>query len=627
MGSEGAILAVGINGKSIRFPAYEVFVVTNIPIWMERVVIKTTNLLGLALLCIFSILLSACGGGGGGSPSDSGEPTVMFTIQAEASPGIGGSVSGTGSYKNNSTISLQAVPNAGYVFLEWQENGAFVSDQPILSVEVTEDKSFTALFSENVIKEIKLSPVDAEIPLYTHLTLSAQAVYTDGSYENVTNSVTWSSSDNTIAAFDTNLAGTLNSEAEGTVQILATMGTVSGATNVTVTSPELQSLTLSKSNFVLALGETDFVRAEGHYRGGVVVDVTDSVVWASANDAIVTVGNNANAGLLTSVAVGSTSLTASLDGSSVDATVTVNQVALVSLAIAAGNTNISEGALTQLTATATYTDSSSKDVTEQGVWESGDSTIATVSNLSPDKGLVSALSSGPVTITVKVGELTQPIALEVVEAPNEPGGLTLQAVPNVILTNGTDTSQIIATVVPNDGTNGVIADGRPVRFVKSSGSLILNTDPGNTVSGKVEKEASSSTAGLYEIIADVPETIALDQVTVKAVASFSEVVRTTGTANLIINGGNIQPGSMFTTTVTNTSNRPFNFDGIILFNGEAVISSTNDPNKLGGGVLEGGEQIIVTIPLTTVVQNNGFRIYFLFSDTPTTTDFLRALVF
>lgn len=589
---------------------------------------KTTTLLNLALLIILPIFLSACGGGGGSS--DSGESAKTFTIQVDAVPGIGGVVSGEGTYKENGTFSLQAIPNEGYLFVEWQENGVFVSGDPTLSAKVTRDRSLTALFSENVVEEIKVSPIDPETPLYTDLPLFAQAIYTDGSSKNVTNLVSWSSSDDAFAAFDTGSAGILNGKAQGTVQVSATLGSVSGVTNVTISSPELLSLSLSKTSVTLALGETDFVRADGHYRGGVIIDVTDSVDWTSANEGIASVGNQgANAGLLTSIAEGSTKITASLGNKSAETTVIVNQAALVTLLVSADETNIFEGALSELTALATYTDGPQKDVTGQGIWTSSAPSIATVSNSSPTKGFVSALSSGSVTISVQVGALIEKIILEVVPAPNEPGALTLRALPNVILNNGSDTSRIVATVIPNDEVSGVIADGRLVTFGISSGNLELSpsSTQAGTVSGKVEKEATGTVLGQYDLIAEVAGTVAIDQVTVRVVSSFSDVIRASGSAGLIVNGDDVQPGSEFSASITNASNRSFNIDGVILYNGNSVIASTNNPAELSGGVLDAGETVIVNITLNQVVQNDGFVVLFGLSDTPTTTSFIKAIGF
>lgn len=68
------------------------------------------------------------------------KPTYTITMTAE--PAEGGSVSGGGVYDEGSTITLVAVPAAGYEFVKWSDEN---TDNP-RTVVVTGDASYTALF-------------------------------------------------------------------------------------------------------------------------------------------------------------------------------------------------------------------------------------------------------------------------------------------------------------------------------------------------------------------------------------------------------------------------------------------------------------------------------------------------
>ena len=68
------------------------------------------------------------------------KPTYTITVTAE--PAEGGSVSGGGVYDEGSTITLVAVPAAGYEFVKWSDEN---TDNP-RTVVVTGDASYTALF-------------------------------------------------------------------------------------------------------------------------------------------------------------------------------------------------------------------------------------------------------------------------------------------------------------------------------------------------------------------------------------------------------------------------------------------------------------------------------------------------
>ena len=70
-----------------------------------------------------------------------------FTVSATVLPANAGSIEGVGNYVYGQTAILTARPNANYAFLEWTENGAFVSNQPSISFAVTQDRHFEAYFS------------------------------------------------------------------------------------------------------------------------------------------------------------------------------------------------------------------------------------------------------------------------------------------------------------------------------------------------------------------------------------------------------------------------------------------------------------------------------------------------
>jgi len=579
------------------------------------------NYVILALILIFT--LSACGGGGGGGGGV--EPENSFTIQANSAPSNAGTITGTGEYDPGSTVTLIATPNAGYIFAEWLENDTPISDQITLEVEASDDKNFTARFTERTVEELKISPENSKAPLYTNIEFQVQAIYNDGSSEVVSQSAIWESADTSIAAFDSQLPNILTSKAEGTVTVTVTIGGTTAATTATISSPDLLSLALSKNESTLALGETESILATGNYRGDVTRDITNTVSWTSQNEGIATVGDQeADAGTISSVSVGTTKIIASLNGISAEATVVVDSAALTLLTISNNSTSIFEGSVSQFLATANYTDGSSKAVTEQVTWSSSDLSVASVSAT----GLVSALSTGSVAISAQLGELSANTTLDVVISPNNPAALTLQAIPNVILDNGSDTSNIIATVLPIDEENGVITDGTMVTFTQNNDNLVLGTLEGGTVSGQVVREAVGTSAGQYDVIAEVSGTVAIDQTTVQVVSSFHSVISVNGSFSTGAGGGasvgsstEVWAGSEFNATVINTSNRSFNLQSAILLNGTSLVGISTDPAILGGGTLEAGESVGITFTLSQDIQSNGLSIVFDLLDTPTGTTF------
>ena len=82
------------------------------------------------------------------------------------------------------------------------------------------------------------------------------------------------------------------------------------------------------------------------------------------------------------------------------ATLTVSSPALVSIAITPGSVSVPAGTPWQFTATGTYTDGTTGDLTGSATWSSSDNTVATVS-----AGLASSLKQGSITATASLGSI------------------------------------------------------------------------------------------------------------------------------------------------------------------------------------------------------------------------------
>jgi hypothetical protein len=71
-----------------------------------------------------------------------------FAVTVQASPAIGGSVSGAGSFPAGSTVTVQAAPDTAdfWVFSNWSENGFVLSTNPTYSFTLTSPQQLTANF-------------------------------------------------------------------------------------------------------------------------------------------------------------------------------------------------------------------------------------------------------------------------------------------------------------------------------------------------------------------------------------------------------------------------------------------------------------------------------------------------
>lgn len=69
-----------------------------------------------------------------------------FEVKATVYPENAGAVEGMGTYTFGETATLIAHPNGDYEFVEWREEGAFVSDQSSISFVVTQSRNLEAHF-------------------------------------------------------------------------------------------------------------------------------------------------------------------------------------------------------------------------------------------------------------------------------------------------------------------------------------------------------------------------------------------------------------------------------------------------------------------------------------------------
>jgi trimeric autotransporter adhesin len=298
---------------------------------------------------------------------------------------------------------------------------------------------------------IDLTPTNASVAngLTDHFV--ATGVYTDNSVHDITASVTWTSSVNTVASINNTPGsnGMTATTGPGSTMIAATLGTVSGSTVLTVTAATLVSIEVTPTNPSIANGLTDALQATGIYTDHSTHDLTSSVTWSSSVGSVASVSNTLGSnGLATTATPGSTMITAALGGVSGSTNLTVTAATLVSLGVTPANPNIAKGLKSQFTAIGTYTDNSTQILTAQVQWSTSDPTVASVSNASGYDGLGVGLNPGSVTITATLGAATASTVLTVIPATLVSIGVTPA---NPSIAKGL-TSQFMATGVYTDNS-------------------------------------------------------------------------------------------------------------------------------------------------------------------------------
>ncbi len=205
----------------------------------------------------------------------------------------------------------------------------------------------------------------------------ATGTFSDGTTYDLTRSVVWSSTSPTVATIS-NIAGTqglATASAAGTTTIKAVSGKISGSTLLTV-SPSLLSITVTPTASSIALGASQQFTATGNYSDSSTQDLTSSATWTSSVQAVATMSST---GLATSKAVGTSTITATSAAISGSATLTVTPATLVSIAVTPSIISLNRGYTEQFTATGTYTDGSTQNLTNSVSW-TNDGASATITS-------------------------------------------------------------------------------------------------------------------------------------------------------------------------------------------------------------------------------------------------------
>src|SRR5271163_2200157 len=222
--------------------------------------------------------------------------------------------------------------------------------------------------------------------------------FSDGSQQDLTASVSWSSASTAVATVSP--AGLGTSVSGGTSLVTATLGGINGTTLLTVTPAAVVSIVVSPGNEGIPLGFDQAFTAQGTFTDASTQDVTNSAHWSSLAPGVATISDSPGTnGVATGVGAGNTAIMATLGSASGTANLTVTTAIMAAIQVNPVSPSIvSGGNKEQFTATGIYTDGSSADITSSVTWSSSNATVATISNAAGSNGLATSAVSGATRI-------------------------------------------------------------------------------------------------------------------------------------------------------------------------------------------------------------------------------------
>lgn len=84
--------------------------------------------------------------------------TTIPQVISTSLPIAGGTITGTGTFNQGTSVTLTATPNAGYSFLNWTENGTIVSTNPSYQLTMAGNKALVANFTLNLVVTLSSNP-------------------------------------------------------------------------------------------------------------------------------------------------------------------------------------------------------------------------------------------------------------------------------------------------------------------------------------------------------------------------------------------------------------------------------------------------------------------------------------
>jgi len=430
-----------------------------------------------------------------------------------------------------------------------------------------------------VLVSIEVAPVNPIVALGTTRQFTATGIFSDNSNQDITASVTWSSS-STAAATVSNAAssnGLATAVAAGSTTITATSGGVSGSTMLTVKT--LVSIQVAPTNPSIALGTTRQFTATGIFADNTSQDITASVTWSSASTAVATISNTAGSnGLAMAFAAGSTVISATLGTISGSSTLIVTPATLVSVQVAPTNPSIALGTTRQFIATGIFSDNTSQDITASVTWSSASTAVATISNTTGSNGLATAVAAGSTVISATSGTISGSTTLTVTSATL----VSIQVDPtNPSIAPGT-TRQFIATGIFSDHTNQDITASVTWSSSSTAVATISNTAGSNglataVAAGSTVISATSGTISGSTTLTVTTATLVSIQV---APANPSIALNTTG---------------HFTATGIYSDNSHPDITASVIWSSSSTTVATVDSNGLATGVAVGSTVISATL--------------------------------
>jgi len=398
-------LQPAVNTTIVKRSAAAVDVVIDVPVgtWILRIQGRTAS--GEVAGSRFETTITVLEGQTTEAVAELNPATNLVRIDVTPGPstqlvvGTSGQLTATGILSDLTTVALTGVAqwtSSNPAVATVTTTGLAVATGPGTAVITARSGgvqgSTTVTVTAAAIRELQVTPSNATLTEGLTQQLTATAVLADNTNQNVTDQATWTSSaPNVVTVTNT---GLVTAGSPGNATVRASFGGREASAVISV-NPTLVRLELSPANLTLPIGTSQRLRATGVFSNNSTQDLSSTVTWSSANSAIATVSSS---GEVTGVAAGTVNVTASADNVTASASVRVEPVQLTRLSISPSSATVPKGATQAFNATGTFSNNSTRDLTDEVTWTSTNSSVLAISNANGTRGLATAVNAGSTVI-------------------------------------------------------------------------------------------------------------------------------------------------------------------------------------------------------------------------------------
>ena len=355
--------------------------------------------------------------------------------------------------------------------------------------------------------------VNAGIGSSTQLTAKA---YDAAQNELPDRGMIWTTSDATVATVDG--GGLVTTKSTGTATITASAEGKSSASQFTVSPGAVTKVNVTPSTISMVSGDKQPLAASAQDASGTVL-TGKTVVWTSSNTQVATVSG----GEVTAVGAGNATITASVDGVTGSAAVTVASVPVSTVTVSPATVTVGSKA----TLTVRVVDAKGNVVTDRPVtWSMPNNPAASINATTGEvTGIAVGTATATATVEGKSGSATVTVTAVAIKS--------VTVAPSTLSLAPTQTGTLAATVTD---ANGTVVTNRPVSWtssapliasVNSSSGVVTALLPGTaTITATSGGESGTATVTVAAVSAPVA-TVALSPTSASIVQNATRTIDAT----------------------------------------------------------------------------------------------------